>query len=402
MDLFSVAANSYRGTSFVTGFMTDNNGSPTLYLVASQTATVNIQIPFSSINDQVVVQSSSVQVKSYGTEILASTSDVIANKGVYVTSDVPILLYIGNMRTGSSDATFVLPLASLGHGYMVIGHDSTNAGTEAFVVIATRAGTTVTIKPPNQGPSTYVLNYLDTYYRTGTGLSGTLVNATAPISVISGHICANIPDNSVVYCDYIDEILPPAHSYGKVFVFGYMYGRQDFTIGIVAGNNYTIVDIYDDFGMLYETVNMSHGDHIFRTFYQAFTGSVISNEPILVTQYSHGSNLVFGDPAMMVVPALSNYGPKFEFNVLSGFTSSMGVVVPDGQASGLLLDGNAFIPASSVTVDVPWVGLYTLVYLDIGAGYHTLAHTDLTVKMAAWAYGRTTNEEYAFCLGMMT
>lgn len=107
-------------------------------------------------------------------------------------------------------------------------------------------------------------------------------------------------------------------------------------------------------------------------------------------------------PAMMVVSALSSYCRKFEFNVLSGFNSSMGVVLPDGQFTGLLLDGNAFIPASSVVVDVPRVGLFILVYGAIGAGYHTLAHTDLTVRMTAWVYGRTINEEYAFCLGMMT
>lgn len=216
--MFSVAANSYRGTSFATGFMNDNE-IPTLYLVASETATVNIQIPFNSINDQVVVQSSSVLVKTYGKEILASTSNAINNTAFYLTSDIPIMLFIGTMRTGSSDATFVLPLASLGHYYMVIGHDSINAGTEAFIVIATQANTTVTLKPRNLEPSTYVLGFYETFYRAGTNLPGTVVNASAPVSVISGHTCANIPNNTVLYCGYIDVMLLPAHSYCKVFVF---------------------------------------------------------------------------------------------------------------------------------------------------------------------------------------
>lgn len=381
--------------------MTDN-GTPTLSIIATTATTVVIQIDSLAVQEQINVTAGSVTSRTYSVDLLTTIPDTVAQKAVVVTSGLPIMLYIFNMASSSSDGTFVFPETALGTEYIVIGHDSTLAGTEAFLIVGTEAGTTVEIVPPGGVPETHNLNRMDTLLRSGAGLSGTIINATAKVSLLSGHTCANVPDNSVVYCDYIDEQLPPIHSQGKVFVVGYMHSREDFTVGVAASKPNTVVNIYDDTGVLSETINMAGGSATYRTFYGMSLGSVISNEPILVTQYGHGSSLVFGDPSMALVPPIEAYGTKYEFSTVSGYTSSFSAIVPRGMEGSLLLDGISFLPIATALVTVPQIGIYVLIYQDVADGMHTLSFQEPVVPFAAWAYGRTTSAEVALCLGMLT
>jgi len=378
-----------------------SNGAPTLYMISSEPALVTLESPFTALWVEIPV--TGVVTETFVNNASCSESDVILYKGISVTSDIPIMLFAASVKSGSTDGTFVIPSPGLGTEYITIAHDSTLAGVEAYLIVSTQDNNTVNITTPAGVIESHTLGRLETFYREGAGNSGTLIDSSAPIYVVSGHKCANIPDSSKLYCDYIDEVMPPVRTHGKVFIVGYMYPRTDFTIGIASSKTLTMVNIYDHLGDLTDTQYMERGDVVYLSFYSTYVMSIISNEPILVTQYGHGSKLVSGDPSMMLVPSITGYSDgSYQFNALSGFISHLGVVVPVGQISGLQLDETSLVPALSNNVTVPGIGAFTFVYVGVNAGFHNLSHVSTEVKYSAWAYGRTTNQEYATTLGMMT
>ncbi|XP_053403273.1 IgGFc-binding protein-like [Mercenaria mercenaria] len=397
----------HYGTSFVTGFMknwVDNNGIPTIFVTCpSGEATVSISIPHLQINEEASTVGG-VLTKSYSTTLSSATSGSISTKAVFITSDTPVMLFSGSMKSGSSDISFVLPETSLGSSYIISGHPSTNAGLDEFLVIATSDTTQVTITLKTGSQETITLNRLETYYREATDMSGTMISADAPISVLSGHGCANVPDNNVSYCDYIGETMPPESYLGSVHVLSFMKPRPDFTVSIIAPNDQTSVRIHDDLGNILETFSLMAREAAFRTYTGSATISVTSSLPVLVTQYGHGSSLVLGDPSVMVISDVNFFGYVYDFSVPAGFNapSTLAIVMSDAYStSGFLLNDMSLITTQTKTIIIPGYGTYNVLYADVEAGYNHLSHSQgNAVSFGAWIYGRTNNQEYASLLGI--
>jgi hypothetical protein len=47
-------------------------------------------------------------------------------------------------------------------------------------------------------------------------LSGLSITATAPVSVISGHVCTRVP-HAIYACDHVEDFLPPTDRWGRTF-----------------------------------------------------------------------------------------------------------------------------------------------------------------------------------------
>lgn len=397
---------SYYGFSFITGFMRNgevNGGIPSLIITSyGEDAVVNIIIPHLAINEQLTT-TGGVLTKTYTSTIASSTSNVTSNKAMLVTADRPVMLYAADLTPGGSDGSFVLPEVSLAADYIISGHPSTNAGTDEFLIVGTTDNTVVTLDFKTASPETVTINRLDTHARQGANMSGTMIHATAPIYVLSGHVCANIPDNTVNYCDYVAEIMPPIASLGSVHVVSFMKPRTGFTISIAAPYNQISVKIYNSIGIQLEIIDMAMKDVVFRTYSNVLAILVVSTDPVLVTQYGHGSSLVndVGDPSMMIIPDVSFFGYMYDFWVPPGFTSTLAVVLADSNILNVLLDGQSLLSTQLVLVTVIGYDTYTVLYTDISAGYHHLSHvTGNAVSFGAWIYGQSDNAEYAWTLGM--
>jgi hypothetical protein len=182
-----------------------------------------------------------------------------------------------------------------------------------------------------------------------------------------------------------------------------MKSRPDFTISVASPYSNTTVKIYNAAGVLKETItSMKKTDAIFRTYTGSQSLVIVATQPVLVTQYGHGSNDTgVGDPSMMTIPDVNHFGHTYDFVALNNFESSITLVINSSYfIYGLLLDDIAFAPTETISATIMGYGDYVILYADIAPGYHRLAHTAGTaVSFGAWIYGRQTDTEYAWSLG---
>jgi IgGFc binding protein len=164
--------------------------------------------------------------------------------GNTVCSDPTVLMAIGCFSF-SNDASLLLPSTAMTGNYRVAGHEgivlidtasnrmSPIGGT--VTVTGTRDGTTVNIKVSSTGvvaagggiaatnPGgmlTFALNAGDVAELAVPGaadLSGSVVQASAPVQVITGHPCIQIPPTQPA-CDHIEESVFPAETMGKDYL----------------------------------------------------------------------------------------------------------------------------------------------------------------------------------------
>ena len=400
---FSVPTHGYQGTRFMTAFIGNSTLTPYLYTIAHVRTTITIEIPSENFNETSTI-SPGTSIRTFS-QNLGTYSSRVSNKAVYVTTNNPVYFYTANTQYAAADATYVLPEPALGKEYQIIGHDSTTTGTEMFVVVSTASNTQVTVTLPSGASETVTLGLFETYIRNEAMLTGSFVTATENVAVISGHPCASIPKSDGDICQYIEEMLPPIQSYGTVFVLTYMSPRPHFIVGIVAAVDGTVVNIYKDTGTPNETITMSRGEYVKRSYINSNVKSLVSTEGILVVEYGVNGNDDSGDggASMMLIPAIQNYAHEYSFEVFTGYgTSWLTLVIKDGTQSSVLLDNSAPTITSTFTVQVPGSGAYVVLYIDISSGNHKLTHAQ-NETFGAWLYARDSSlREYAMCLGLMT
>lgn len=404
ISLLAAPSHNHKGTRFVTAFLGSGEFTPYLYVIGDVQTIINIQIPSEYIDEtSTIAPGTSIRPFS---QTLGQHTSRITNKAVEVVSDNPVYFYTSVSKYGSADATFILPVSALGTEYMVIGHNSTQSGDESFVVASTAENTQVTITLPSGDSETVMLNQFETYFREEAMLSGTRVNASAPVAVVAAHKCAHIPTTDQDNCQYIEEAMPPVRAYSKEFVLGYMRPRPQFTIGVVASADATVVNVYTKSGTLSDTIILSRGQVAQRAFYNSNILSLVSNQGILVVQYGHteNENSLDGGPSMMLIPGIQGYGHEYNFQVFTGWFDPAGltVVIKNGTEADLLIDNTQVSPVSKTAVEVPGLGLYQLLYIQVNSGNHYLTHTK-NESFGAWLYARATDsQEYSMCLGLTT
>lgn len=381
----------YYGTQFVTGFFNTTGNLTLMFGSLEDSAVITVSIPSMNLtNEQHVLVDNTLTLKYPLTVSNGSRSGY----SVYVTAERPVELFAGNIEL-YRDVTLIPPETLLGTEYVVPGYPFSLAGTEEILIVGTSDNTNITI---TNGPvsDTFLLNRIQTYFRASQNISGTMILASAPVFVLYGHRCFNIPN-----CGHIEEVVPPTKSLGTVHVISFMKPKPDFTIGIIAPEAHTSVLIYDNDGIPVETLNLSSTKQaIFRAYTPNRTISVVSNRLILITQYSYGSILTEKDLSMMAVPDVTHFGPRYDFvvpNISVDFNTIVVIISESFSISGLLLDNQIFNPIQTVSVNVPGNGIYQVLYGNIPVGYHQLKHTDGNRAMfGAWIYGA---KQYAWNLG---
>lgn len=157
----------------------------------------------------------------------------------------PYLPQVLGCYSFSNDASLLLPSTAMtgnyrvtGHGGIVLVDTATDASTSSgayMAVTGTQNATTVNVQVSANGQIaagvgiaatdaggtlTLTLNAGDVAELLGPGgtdLSGSIVQATAPIQVITGHPCYQIPPTTPA-CDHMEESVFPAETLGKDYV----------------------------------------------------------------------------------------------------------------------------------------------------------------------------------------
>ncbi len=295
-------------------------------------------------------------------------SEVVENMGVHIKSDAPISVYVLNSRSMSSDGYLALPMDRWGKQYVhlayydhkeqwpsrirrgsgfivVAGHDRTSltinlrgrGGEAGATVGGHKIGETIRVSNMNAGDVYMVRGNAQTDQ--GFDLSGTLIQATKPVGVISFHQRTMIPNESPSGRDHLCEMIPPTQTWGKNFVtVAFNRGGQGDFIRIAALEDGTQIEgdsyqpgtnnAYED-GHYSQKLKAGEFFEFLQTVchnnnkQNGVRGVTVwkSNKPVMLAQYAYSypwDGDRNWDPLMIVIPPVEQYKKSIVFQTPYG------------------------------------------------------------------------------------
>lgn len=278
---------STAGTDFWCAFPENSTAGslPQLrvYISSATATTATVSIPLGAFTQTVAVPAGgSVLVQVPTAQGLVSGSNVTTNRGVRVTAPDSINVFIANAKQFSTDASVVLPSATLRDEYRVLTYDDNTSGSAPqgcqFTVVAVEDNTTIEITPTAQVvgvatgagvPYQITLNAGQVYQGQSLGdLTGTRLVGVGPpcrrFAVFGGHLCTNIldpapgvcepvPGGTPCCCDHILEQMYPINTWGQEYVGVRFINRQRNLYRVLANEANTQVTITGASGTLVNT-----------------------------------------------------------------------------------------------------------------------------------------------------
>ncbi len=329
----------------------------------------------------------------------------------------PIMQAVGCFSF-SNDASLLLPTPALTGSYRVTGQPGwTEANMGPFLAItATADGTTVDLKMsstgrvdpngaiPGAGPgdvATYQLDAGDVLQLAGrpdADLSGSLVQASHPVQVVSGMPCTQAPFGYQA-CDHVEEVVFPAETLGRRYFvapptgpFGEgvghivrFYGNRDGTTLTYPGDRPVGAPDRIEAG---ERVDLMVIEHSFE---------VVASHEIAVATFMLGAERVdptnggSGDPSQSLVTSVEQYRTRYVFLAPDDYDSSyLDVVGPMGAE--LELDG-AKVAVAEEPIACSGFGVRRIRLGPGRGGAHRLDATR-PVAIQVIGYGAYTSYQY--------
>lgn len=293
------------------------------------------------------------------------------HKGIHVYSTDGELLYVlvENFVSFINHGVYLAyPCFSLGpninqYEYGVLSvDDPTDALSSLVLLVGCENGTTITITPTQsvalpmdiQGPSASVqvepgtesheitLNRMETLLVSSfDDLTGTNIKSNKPLTVISGHECANVPPFEAG-CEPLAVQMPPIATWGTEFLLAPFAGRdgpQGFKAVSSKPNNSFVYTCDSGTRFAPETNVLS--------FFSASYCYLQSTNPIFLSELSFGGTIdERGDPSILIISPLDQYINSIDFVSLpiNDFKTnyiSVTVAADHYQPESILLDGES-------------------------------------------------------------
>ena len=248
------------------------------------------------------------------------------------------------------------------------------------------------------------LNRLQTFlFRSSpfVDLTGTSIVSNKPLTVISGHECANVPSYNR-YCEHVEEQIPPTVTWGKKHLLRSYTGKNDYTYFlIVFSYDYTTVQ-HNCGGSLSTITFASAGSHTTISLYTDSNCYMESKKPILITQMMTGGQYSLGDPAVSVIPPLDHYTNNVVFsnrifdksihydnyNYINIVAEIRDTIIMDGEALHLSWESiSGFIGGTvgySATLPVS-VGVHNIISAN-GAPFHILVYGYADIRLVGYSF----------------
>lgn len=384
-----------------------NSQDMVVYLSAEEAATVTVSIDGTAwtrtynipantvIVSDVIPKSGAIDARlfsvppSYGG---TGGEGLFSNKGIHITSNVPIVAYAHIFGSVSSGATMLMPVATWGYSYISLNSQQSFANDcfSWMYVIAREDNTMVEINPSESSrngraanvPFTVTLNKGDIYQLVGASLGGgkgkeltgttvrSIANASGkcfPIAVFSGSSRTSINCTGVTAGTSGDNNMQqvfPYQAWGKRYLTAPISGRvaasfQTNIYKIVVKDPSTIVKRNG----IQLTGLTAHSCYEF----QSNTADYIeADKPVLLAQFmaSQGgcpNTTAIGDPEMIYLSPIEQATKKVAFyrnNVERIEVNGLLLVIPDKGLSSLTIDGS---PTFDISYPHPNLPGYTVV-----------------------------------------
>jgi len=441
LSLFSLAQNSTQGMEFWFSYMENGykyNGGDwvdnTVMISAKEACSGTIEKPDGSLPAiPFTVGNNGITTITIPPEYAYNedNSEVVDRKSVVLRATDTVSVYISNIATYSFDASFVLPVESLGSDYIVQCFDQEtdpigstlddNIQTTAFLILAVEDNTEIDITPSvatehmltfpgstttitlNAGETFFVRSAYEDEWR---DLSGTFINVHdgKKVAVFNGNTTTCIPIDVGNGRDHIFEQALPVDSWGQQFAVTTSQGRvRDFVkitssaddnivrrngqaIATLRGGESLVFDLYSSNGSCFIETTQPSVVYLFNT-----TGE----EPL----EPFGSNN--GDPSMAWIPPVEQrideitfctFDSEYEFASID--SHYVNIVVETDDVGSVMLDGS-HISASDFR-PVNGTSDYSYVRKNIRHGTH---HLSCETGLIAHVYGFGQARGYAYCVG---
>lgn len=274
----------------------------------------------------------------------------------------------------SNDASLLLPSTVFTGNYRIPGMKGWALGKVPpyFTVTGTKDGTTVKVKVGSSGATATgggvvavnagstlefpigrgeVVQVVGTH---STDLSGSLVQASAPVQVITGMACVYLPQNQKA-CDHIEESVFPVETWGKHYFVTTPTGPN----GDTPGHIVRLYGNVDGTQLSYFPAKPKGAPDVIgageMVDLDIVTTSfeVSANHEFAVASFQLGATMVDpnaaydqqkGDPSESVFTAVEQFRKKYVFLAPDDYDVSYAdIVLPNG--ANLVLDGTAISPA---------------------------------------------------------
>lgn len=327
---------------------------------------------------------------------LAGTSgfNAIGARGVFIDSDRALSVLLRELGGTLTDiASIKVGERALGNRFMIIGYGlNVDPAFDVLSVYAPTGATVTMTKRPNE-----MLTWADGFTGSATippgqtllvrtsngfGLTGMVVDATAPIAVLvggRGTFSATAPADENCRDDGFDNVLPLTHAGTAFVIHGYggsnpaASNAESFTI--IATNTDPGISTIVTVGGANYTLNGSASIQLRRP---DLASTITANRPVLVKHDIAG----FGscELGMVLVPPVSfstlSSPIDFRVTVPAGGGHIMALAPTTAVASDIILEGG---PAWSGPVSTT---LGQVFYADVAAGVHHVTSTvDLQLRM---------------------
>lgn len=349
-------------------------------------------------------------------------------KGIHVTSEAPISLYLMNFTTNSYDGSIVLPTSALGDEYIIQSYTGQLAGAHADIpyeplypstcgIIATEDNTRIDIVPSvplrenHQIGQSFQINLkrgevyqLATDVGCAYPLTGTTVCSNKNVAIFTGCDFTTIPTKEGISGDHIVEQLIPTKSWGKSFAAVNTHGQSVDILQITALEDRTEGTKLSINGTVVATLKCKE-TYTYRLSASDKSVYIEADHPVCCYQYLPSYN-VNGDgncdPSMMQIVPLEqtisriSFGgytisPEFESDQPKNYVT---IITAYEDKDYMLLDGHYigshFKPV--VGTDKWWYAVE-----EVNDASHTLLNNH--GGFVAYLYGLVKNASYAYNLG---
>ena len=426
------------GQEFYIGFMRNHLGS-TDYLLLLVQAEKNSPVEFhvETVNGLIytgtTTNTNPVTVRLPVNLVAGSASYTHRNKGihVYTTGGGLISVVAVNYDSGTVGEYLAYPCRNSyeeTYEYFVVSTGTLASSDSEFLLIGCEDDTSITVTPTQSlyipvdaqsSTSSYTtvssganhqitLDKMQTFLITRRlDLTGTRIVSNKPLTVISGHMCGNVP-SSQTYCEHLAEQIPPTSTWGQQFLLVPFGGRN---VGqyykIIASQSATTVARTCNSVTTTQTLSSAGSSITFFTTSSTYC-FVDSNKPVMVSQLGIGGGQdSVGDPIITIVPSLDQYTDRYTF---SSFNTtqfdihqiSVSVLSEYYQSNSIRLDG--------LPINAAWTAIYnggTVIgygcHMSVAGGVtHTVSHDDSQGKLSVQVYGWNSGalRAYGYVAGM--
>lgn len=427
----------------MTGSSTGGSQDMVLYFTSDKNATVTVEMPLIGYSQTYTVLANQVTTSSplpkSGAQDARINTYGIFDRGIHITSDVPIVAYAHIYNQSISGASLLFPTNTLGKEYYSVNYtqsSNASAANSFFFVVATEDNTSIEITPsaynlngltPNAPSAPITLNKGQIYSVMGTtvGTSGTdltgskirsiSANGTGgckKIAVFSGSGKISIGGSAGGSSDNLFAQAFPAVAWGKKYLTAPTGSQPNNFYRICVTDPNTVVKLN---GTILPSSGLING------FYYQFKNSnlpggnspapnlIESDLPILVAQYcttegtegnpnisGPGGNGIGGDPEMIylspveqTINSITLYSAS-KYKILQSYIN---VIIKNQGINSFTLDGISMASSFSAHPQEP---NYSYAIIPVGTGSHTL-YSDSGFNAIAYGFGSA--ESYGYNAG---